>query len=87
MSVRERLPGCVVAATLMLFGCSAGHPRDINLDTDVGVGFVPPDAGSPKDGLVEESGTSVDENGGETSVDESKDAVVPDLDASIDGNS
>jgi hypothetical protein len=90
MLVREGLAIGVAATGLMLLGCSSSNPRDINIDTDVGVDFTPPDGGSRKDGQVdgqvEESGNSVDNNGGEASVDELQDVAVSDLDAPIDGS-
>ena len=65
----------------MLLGCSSGQPRDVNYGTDVALDFTPPDGGSPNDGLAQETGSSVDSNGGEIGVDESQDSAVSDFDA------
>jgi hypothetical protein len=93
MSFRARLASSVAifaAAGLMaLPGCSSNSPRDLNLGTDVGVGFKPPDAagadGTVADATVEESGNSVDSISDEVSIDESQDEAMSDLDAAIDG--
>jgi hypothetical protein len=96
MLVRNKLTGSVailaVAGLMMLSGCSSNNPRDLNIGTDVGVGFVPPDAsaGSDADVLVvdttvEESGNSADSSSVEVSIDESQDEAASDLDASVDG--
>jgi len=49
MLLRSKLAGLFIAlvtsATLLLSGCSSSSPHDININTDVGVGFVPPDGG------------------------------------------
>ena len=48
MLVRTKLAGplaaLVASVPLLLAGCSSSQPRDINYGTDVGVGYVPPDA-------------------------------------------
>lgn len=50
MLTRPKFAGLCIAlvtgATLLLSGCSSKSPRDINYGTDVGLGFVPPDAGT-----------------------------------------
>jgi hypothetical protein len=86
MLVRERLAIGVIAATWMGLACSSTPPRDINYGSDVGAEFTPPDVGARKDVQVEESGTSVDNGGGEVALDASPDASVADLDASIGGS-
>ena len=98
MLVRERLAIGVIAATSMAFACSSNPPRDINFGSDVGSEFTPPDVGVRKDVQVdvqvvdvqvdvqvEESGSPVDNGGGEVALDASPDASVSDLDASIGG--
>ena len=51
MCSRERLTSgfggfvvVVVLAVGLVSGCSSGNPHDINLGTDVGANFVPPDS-------------------------------------------
>jgi hypothetical protein len=82
MSVGRSLAIGSAAVALMLLGCSSSQPRDINYGTDVGLDFTPPDGGSPKDALTQESGASVDSSVGEVGVDESQDFAPPDFDAS-----
>jgi hypothetical protein len=83
MLVRKGLAIGVIAAMWMGLACSSTPPRDINYGSDVGSGFTPPDVGARKDVQVEESGSSVDNAGGEVALDASPDASVADLDASI----
>jgi hypothetical protein len=82
MSVGRSLAIGSAAAALMLLGCSSSQPRDINYGTDVGLDFTPPDGGSLKDGLAQESGGSVDGSLNEAGVDESQDSALSDFDVS-----
>ncbi len=45
MLPRSKLAGLLIAlvtsATLLLSGCSSSSPHDMNINTDVAVGFVP----------------------------------------------
>ena len=101
MSLRERLAGSLVvlaaAACLLLSGCSADNPVDMNINTDVGADFVPPDASatSDTDVSIEDSGESVDEGSGEVAAGEvaigaidaeSLDEATADIDALVDSN-
>jgi hypothetical protein len=98
MLVRERLArGVAVLATaawLLLPGCSADNPVDMNMNTDVGADFVPPDSsvGSAADVPIEVSSDSADGSGGEVATGEvAQDTldVAPmdgDIDTSADTN-
>ena len=97
MLLRSKLAGLflalVTSATLLLSGCSSSSPHDININTDVGVGFVPPD-GSPSttayDAAVD-AGSAVEaasEAAVEAAVEAASEAASEVLvDAAIDGAS
>ena len=65
----------VASATVLLSGCSSSSPRDINYGTDVGLGFVPPDA-APKTAI---DGAAIDSDHAYDS------RLASDSDPAIDG--
>jgi hypothetical protein len=70
----------VASATVLLSGCSSSSPRDINYGTDVGLGFVPPDA-APKTAI---DGAAID--GAAIDSDHAYDSqLASDSDPAIDG--
>ena len=100
MLVRERLARSVAilatAACLLLPGCSADNPVDMNINTDVGADFVPPDSsvGSDADVAIEVSSGSADGSGGEVATGEVAAGAIDteamdgaiDVDALVDTN-
>lgn len=98
MSVRERLLGSAMVATLwVMAGCSASNPRDINYGTDVGADFVPPeagvagDAGADLDGgvadvEVQEADDSAETTDGTDSIDAPAEAPGSVPDATVGAN-
>jgi hypothetical protein len=59
MWFREQLASGLLLAALAVWafpGCSAGNPHDINLGTDVAVGFEPPDSSVPDEAGADDVG-------------------------------
>lgn len=96
LSLRARILPLAALASLHVFGCSSKGPQDMNLDTDAGLGFVPPDAPVRNDTAPDSSdaGTDraeviIDSTAPDSSAVDSEPAAAPDgalpLDAAVDG--
>ena len=94
MLLRPKLAGLFVtlmaSAALLFSGCSSSSPHDININTDVGVGFVPPDAtaATAAHDVAIDVGSAVEaagEDAGETADETAKSADGGVSEVSIDG--
>jgi hypothetical protein len=92
LSLRARLLPLAALAGVHLFGCSSKGPQDMNLGTDAGLGFVPPDVPIRTDTAPDSAEAAAAESAGLDSTPdsavESEAAAAPDaalpLEAAVD---
>jgi hypothetical protein len=73
-----------VLATMSLSACSSSQPQDINIGTDVGLGYVPPDADNT---VLATDAATLDSVAGDTWISDAADtdAISDANDAAISG--
>ena len=66
-----------VLATMSLSACSSSQPQDINIGTDVGLGYVPPDADNTV--LAADAGT-LDSAAADSAISDAADVAISGID-------